>query len=210
MSVGMILLIVIAVLTLFGITQRVFDRMKLNDKMALAFVAAMFVGGIIPDVQITDQISFNIGGALIPLILCVYLFVKSERPVEKWRSIIASLVTGGIVYGLLRILPEEPETIVFDPNYVCGVAAAIIAYILGRSRRCAFIAAVVGSMLSSVINAVVLAIQGRPYTLALGGGGFFDTVILSGVLAVVLCEIMGEIWERAVKNREKHEQEDAQ
>lgn len=204
MSIGMILLIVVAVLTLFGLTQRVFDRMKLNDKMALVFVAAMFVGGIIPDIQITDNISFNIGGALIPLALCVYLFVKSERAVEKWRSIIASIVTGGAVYGLLRVLPAEPESIVFDPNYVCGVAAAIIAYVLGRSRRCAFIAAVVGSLLSSIINAIVQAAQGLPYTLALGGGGFFDTVVLSGILAVVICEVVGEIWERAVKSREKH------
>ena len=42
MSVGMILLVVLAVLLLFGIGQRVLDRMRLNDKQALLFIALIF------------------------------------------------------------------------------------------------------------------------------------------------------------------------
>ena len=68
MSAGLILLAVAGILILFGAAQRVLDRLRLTDRQALVFTAAMFVGGLIPDVRIAQAFSFNIGGALIPLL----------------------------------------------------------------------------------------------------------------------------------------------
>ena len=70
MSIGMILLVVIALLILFGVLQRVLDRMALTDRQALLIVAAIFVGGWLPDLSF-GNVTLNIGGALIPLIVCV-------------------------------------------------------------------------------------------------------------------------------------------
>ena len=43
-----------------------------------------------------------------------------------------------------------------------------------------------------------------------GGGGYFDVVVLSGIGAVVLCELFGEAMERIVKMREKRRKDGAQ
>ena len=51
MSIGMVLLTVLALLILFGVGQRVLDRMYLTDRQALLMVAAIFVGGWLPDLQ---------------------------------------------------------------------------------------------------------------------------------------------------------------
>ena len=91
MSIGMILLVITAILTLFGISQRVLDSMHLSDRMALLLIAAIFVGGLIPDISITDNFSFNIGGAVIPLGICVYLFIKAGTVKERIRAIAAAL-----------------------------------------------------------------------------------------------------------------------
>jgi len=202
-SIGMILLVIVAVLILFGIAQRVLDGMRLNDRAALAVVAAMFVGGIIPSISITDSIAFNIGGALIPLALCVYLFVKADTAPGSWRTVIGVVVTAGAVYGLGRILPNEPEMMSVDPNYVYGIVGGVVAYILGKSRRGAFICGVMGILLADTVNAIVLAAQGSPYTLNLGGAGFFDVTILSGILAVLLAEVFGELMERITQSRKR-------
>ena len=42
MSLGMILLVVLALLILFGVLQRVLDRMALTDRQALLLVALIF------------------------------------------------------------------------------------------------------------------------------------------------------------------------
>ncbi|MGI5898363.1 MAG: DUF1614 domain-containing protein [Christensenellales bacterium] len=207
MSIGMILLIVVAVLILFGIAQRVLDGMRLNDKAALAVVAAMFIGGLIPSIRFSENVAINIGGAIIPFALCVYLFVRAETAWEKWRTIIGMIVTGAAVYGLGRLLPNEPEMMAFDPNYVYGIVGGTVAYILGRSRRGAFICGVMGVLLADITNAIVQAALGTSYSLNLGGAGFFDVIVLSGIIAVLLAEIFGELMEKIVRSRREKEAE---
>ena len=52
MSIGMIFLLVLTLLILFGVLQRVLDRMALTDRQALILVAAIFIGGWLPDLRI--------------------------------------------------------------------------------------------------------------------------------------------------------------
>ena len=59
-------------------------------------------------------------------------------------------------------------------------------------------------MLSQIINAIVMKLQGSPFSLNLGGGGFFDTIMLSGIIAVVFAEVVGEIIEK-ISEKSKRE-----
>lgn len=201
MSIGMILLVVVGVLALFGVLQRVLDRMRLKDWQALVVVAATFVGGWIPDIRVTDSFSFNIGGALIPFALCVYLFIRAGTAKERIRAVVASLGAGVLVYAMGRLLPDEPEAMWIDPNYLYGIAAGILAYVMGRSRRSAFIAGVMGILLADTAQAIINYATGLPVSLKLGDGGMYDAVVISGILAVAFAEIFGEIRERLHKKR---------
>lgn len=196
MSIGMILLVVIAVLALFGVLQRVLDRMRLKDWQALVIVAAIFIGGWIPNIQITPSISFNIGGALIPFGMCVYLFIRAGSAKERIRAIVASIGAGLAVYLLGRFLPAEAEDTWIDPMYLYGIASGLIAYVLGRSRRSAFIAGVMGILLADVAQAIINNYNGIPFTLKMGGAGMFDAIVISAVLAVAFAELFGELRER--------------
>ncbi len=196
MTIGMILLIITAALILLGAGQRVLDKLRLNDRMALLFIALIIGLGFVPDVRVTPLFSFNLGGALVPLILCVYLFIKADTAWERWRSILASLVTGAAVYAIGRLAPDEPEAMRFDPILLYGLAAGLIAYVFGRSRRCAFIAGVVGMMLSDLMAASWAWMRGIPQEFALGGAGAADAIVIAGLLAVLLAELLGELIER--------------
>lgn len=146
MTIGSILLAASAVLVLLGVGQRVLDKMRLSDRAALILIAAMFVGGLIPDIRL-GLVRINIGGALIPLGVCVYLLVSADEAAERVRGILGALITAGVVYLLSRVMPSEPENIILDPVYACGVAGGIVGYVLGRSRRGAFISGVMGVLL---------------------------------------------------------------
>ena len=196
MSIARIVLLIAAVLVLFGVGQRVLDRMRLTDRQALLFMGLIFVGGFIPSIRFSPSVAINIGGAIIPFGLCVYLFIKAGTAKEKWRSIIASVLTAGAVYALGVFVPSEPEAMPFDVNYLYGVCAALIAYLLGRSRICSFIAGVMGILLADIAVAVVNGITGTPVNLNLGGAGSMDLVVISGFLAVIVSEVAGKIIER--------------
>ena len=198
MSIGLILLAVVSALVLFGVAQRVLDKMGLTDRAALVIAAALFFGGLIPNIRL-GRVSVNLGGAVVPLGVCVYLLVKTDTRKEFWRSILGSILTAAIVFALGRNMPSEPESIIIDPNYVYGLVGGAVAYILGRSRRGAFICGVLGVVLADLAVAVLNWTRGLDQTLTLGGAGMMDVIVLSGLIAVLLAEIVGEITERMVR-----------
>ena len=203
MTIGLILLVIVGALILLGVVQRVLDKLRLTDRQALLFIALILVGGFIPDIPVGPLFSFNIGGALIPLVLCVYLWIKAGTAKERVRCLIAAAVAGAASYALGRLMPDEPESIWIDPNWMHGLAAGVIGYLFGRSRRGAFIAATVGVMLAELLSAMTVWGQGVAQRLVLGGAGGFDVIVVSGLLAVLLSELIGEIVERIARGRRR-------
>lgn len=201
MSIGMVVLTVAAVLVFFGVAQRVLDRMHLTDRMALLLIGAMFVGTLLPNVDM-GMVSVNVGGCVIPLGVCVYLFIRADSGKERLRAAIGAVLTGAAVYALSVFLPDEPERMWIEPNLLYGLAGGIIAWLLGRSRRAAFICGVMGVLLADVATAVVNWHGGLRQQLVLGGAGIGDTAVISGILAVLLAELVGEIAERIAQRKE--------
>lgn len=205
MSIGLILLIAVAILVMFGVAQRVLDKLRLTDRQAILFTALIFIGGLIPDIQVTNLFRFNIGGCLVPLALCVFLLIKADTAWETWRALIASVLTGAAVFFLGRLLPNEPDAMGFDPNYIYGIAAGLLAFVFGGSRRGAFVAAVLGVLLADTAQAIINWNTGIMQPLTLGGAGALDAVILSGLIAVLLTELIGELLERATRGTHRDE-----
>ena len=202
MAVGLILLSVVSALVLLGVAQRVLDRMQLSDRAALVIAVLIFVGGLLPEIRL-GRVAVNIGGALAPLGVCVWLLVKTDTNKERIRALAGSALTGLAVFLLGRLLPAEPEKMAIDPNYLYGLAGGAIAYVLSRSRRGAFICGVLGVLLADIAVAVVNWANGIDAVLVLGGAGAMDTVVISGLLAVLLAEGVGELRERMSRqNRE--------
>jgi len=194
MPAGVILLLVIAILIYFGLLQRVLDRMRLTDSMAIIFIGLMVVGSFLPNIPLGRGLSVNIGGGIVPVVLAIYLIVTADSNQERIRAIIASIITGVAIYVAGKVLPAEPGTMFIDPIIAFAILAGIIAYIFGRSRRGAFIAGILGIIISDIIAA--LGIAARPVSTTIGGAGILDAAVISGVIAVGLCEIVGETGEK--------------
>lgn len=201
---GMIILIVVAILVYFGLAHRILDRLRLSDRMALLAIGLMILGSFI-NLPISrgaqlPVVTINIGGAIIPFALAVYLLIKAGTRKEWIRAIIATAITIGAMYGINRFVfagdPWHTGTDIIDPLYVYPLMAAIIAYIAGRSRRAAFIGGILGMLSLDVIHYIQLVTMGIPGEVAVGGGGAFDAIVLAGLGAVLLAEIIGEGRER--------------
>lgn len=197
-SIGMILLAIASVLVLFGVGQRVLDKMHLTDRGALIIMALIFFGGLVPDLVI-GRVAVNIGGALVPLGVCIYLLIRADTGREVVRTLVGSLISAGAIVLLSRLMPDEPEKIVIDPNYVYGLVGGAVAYVLSRSRRGAFVCGVLGVLLADVFVAVVNWSRDIQQMLHLGSAGAMDVVVISGLLAVLLAELVGEVTERLTR-----------
>lgn len=208
MSAGTMLLTLAAILVFCGLLQRVLDRMYLTDRQALAIIGAMLLGTFLPNITL-GPVAFNLGGAVIPLAICAYILSKADEPMERWRTLFGIVLTGGAVYGLTLLLPTEAEALPLDPMWLYGLCGGVIAWVLGRSRRGAFVCGIAGVLLADIVSALAAWLQGYKTQLVLGGAGIADAAVISGVLAVLLCELIGETIERFVRghagNGEKHQ-----
>lgn len=186
-------------LVFLGLLHRVLDRMRLTKWQALVLLGLMLLGGFLPDVVLGRALAFNIGGALVPLGVCVYLLATADTGLEKVRGLLAAVGVAVVVWGLETVLPAQPGAgrLDLDPLYLPPLVAGLVAYLLGRSRRAAFIGGVLGIfLLEGGLWAYNLAAGVPMGTVVLGGGGVFGAMVVAGVLAVLLAELIGEIRER--------------
>lgn len=199
--IGVIALIIVSILIYFGLAQRLLDRLRISDKTALAVIVGMIAGSFINIPVSFGRVSaaINVGGGLIPIGLAIYVLTRAGTGKEWIRSLIATAVTGGVIYFVgAYVMKGNPggRYEILDPLYVFPIVGGLVAYIAGRSRRSAFIAATLGVLMLDVINYIYLVSAGIPGRVHIGGGGAFDSIVLAGLLAVLLAEVIGETRER--------------
>lgn len=202
---GLIVLVVVSMLIYFGLAHRALDRLRLSERGALAVIAGIIIGSFIniPLAGGRFPLSINVGGGFIPLGLSIYLLVKAGSGREQVRSLIAAVITALVIYTasalLMRGLTEPGGRYEFlDSLWLYPLVAGLTAYLAGRTRRGAFIAATLGTLAIDAGYYFWLHARGAPAgRVAIGGAGAFDAVILSGLLAVMVAEVVGEIRERA-------------
>lgn len=199
MPLGLMVLLGVAALIFFGAAHRVLDRLYLTDFQALLLVALVAAGSFIdlPIPAARAQLTVNVGGALIPLGLAIYVLVRAGSVLERWRALIAAAVTGTTLWAVGRLTDFEPGFGDWlDPLWLVGLIGGGVAYLTGRSRRGAFIAATLGVLALDAIHLAQALGAPGPARVAVGGAGAFDAVVVAGVLATGLAEVVGEGVER--------------
>jgi uncharacterized membrane protein len=127
-------------------------------------------------------IAVNVGGAIIPTLLSLYLLFKNEMWV---RGLIATAIIAGIVHWLAYPVPGVGIAV---PMFVPPVVTAIVAVLMARQHAAAL--AYISGSLGTLIGADLLnlgAVQGLGAPVAsIGGAGTFDGIFLTGIMAVLL------------------------
>ena len=144
----------------------------------------------------------------MPFGVCIYLFFHAGTAKERVRALVASVLTAAVIYVISLFFPSDPVTMPFDPMILYGLCGGILAWLLGRSRRSAFIAGILGILLADAATGVVNWTRGIRQVLYLGSAGALDAVVLSGITAVMLCELFGEIIERITTGKADSPHED--
>ncbi len=130
-------------------------------------------------------IAINVGGALIPFAMCLYLLFRTR---EILSAVAATAVVGAVVYHFARIVPGLGIAI---PAIVPALVAAGSAYVFNPRHApiVAFIAGTMGSLIGAdVINLLKVPDLSTPVA-SIGGAGTFDGVFISGVVAVLLASL---------------------
>jgi uncharacterized membrane protein len=128
-------------------------------------------------------LAVNVGGALIPLALSLYLMSKIDFGI--YLPILLVIVTL-VVNRLARPVRGMGIGV---PGLVPPLVAALGAYLLcppGLRAPCAYIASTMGILIGAdLLNLKLIREMGAPVA-SIGGAGTFDAIFLSGIIAVLL------------------------
>jgi uncharacterized membrane protein len=130
-------------------------------------------------------LAVNIGGALIPVILSVYLLVKNKLYI---RGFVAVAVVTFVAHWLARPVPGVGISLpIFIPPLVAALAAMAIGW--RQAAPLAYIAGSLGTLIGAdLLNLGKIRGLGAPVA-SIGGAGTFDGVFLAGIVAVLLSPV---------------------
>jgi uncharacterized membrane protein len=139
---------------------------------------------IVPSLQEWPQtvVAINLGGAVIPTLLSVYLLLKNGM---VGRSALAVLVVAAVVQRMAQPVRGVGIAVpTFVPPLVATGAALLLAE--RSTSAVAYVAGVLGTLIGAdLLNLERIQGLGAPIV-SIGGAGTFDGVFVTGIIAVLL------------------------
>jgi uncharacterized membrane protein len=130
-------------------------------------------------------IAVNVGGAVIPTLMSIYLLAKRELWV---KGLIATAIVALIIHWMAYPVSGLGIAV---PVFVPVVVTAIVAMLLSREDAAplAYIAGSLGTLIGAdLTNLDKVRGLGAPVA-SIGGAGTFDGIFLTGILAVLLASL---------------------
>jgi uncharacterized membrane protein len=130
-------------------------------------------------------IAVNVGGAVIPTIMSIYLLVTRQL----WgKAATATAIVALILHWLANPVPGIGIAV---PVFFPAIVTAVVALLLSRRNAAplAYIAGSLGTLIGAdLTNLDKVGGLGAPVA-SIGGAGTFDGIFLTGILAVLLAGI---------------------
>jgi len=132
-------------------------------------------------------LAINVGGAVIPTMLSVYLLLNSPNPIRMLMAL------GAVVFVVHRIARPVRGVGIAIPMFIPPVVAALAAMIFNYewAAPTAYMAGTLGTLIGADILHLNKLKQLRAPVASIGGAGTFDGIFLTGILAVLLAPVGG-------------------
>jgi uncharacterized membrane protein len=178
---AMLLLLATLVGSYFNVPIAVLPPEALQSDTVIDFFGMQYAVPLVENLPGT-VIAVNVGGAVIPTIMSVYLLVTRQLWVT---GTIATVVVALVLHWLATPVAGLGIAV---PVFFPAIVTAVVALLL--SRREAAPLAYIGGSLGTLIGADLTNLDkvrglGAPVA-SIGGAGTFDGIFLTGILAVLL------------------------
>ena len=131
-------------------------------------------------------LAVNLGGAVIPSALSLYLWLNSPHPIRML------LALAGVVYVVYKSARPVAGIGMAVPWLIPPIAAALAAMLFDYSSAAptAYFAGTLGTLIGADILHLDKLKYLRAPVASIGGAGTFDGIFLAGIIAVLLSPVM--------------------
>jgi hypothetical protein len=138
-------------------------------------------------------VGINTGGALIPIIISIYLIIKRDIPLLK--VFIGILVVTVVTYFVTKPVPSQGIVSNFPDWLLPGIVACISSVILlrkdfNKGAPLAYASATIGVLIGADFLHLYKLLSYEPTKLGtiavIGGAVLFDLIFITGILSVII------------------------
>ena len=137
-------------------------------------------------------VGINTGGAIIPIVLSIYLAIKKK--IQLKNILFGILVVTIITYSVTRVVPEQGIVSPFPYFLLPAIFASLASIFLSwKNHRVAAPLAYISGTIGVLIGAdflhlyeLLISPTGAATPAIIGGANVFDMVFITGVLAVIV------------------------
>jgi uncharacterized membrane protein len=162
-----------------------FPEERVLDQQEILFFGMTYVVPVVRDWPGTI-VAVNVGGALIPTLMSLYLVMKNAL---YGKGLVGVIIVSLICHMLAEPVPGIGIAI---PVFIPPIATAIVAVLLSRryAAPLAYVAGSLGTLIGAdLMNLGELRTLGAPVA-SIGGAGTFDGIFVTGLTAVLLAAIV--------------------
>lgn len=201
-----ILIPLIALYVGYLIITKAFQFMGFNsfEAIIIVFVSFLLGSGIVDEyvgfsfsnIQLFSYgnwlVGINTGGALIPIMLSIYLYIKNKlQPIKVFLGIIIVAI---ITYFVTEPIPQKGIVAKFPfwllPIFFASLASIILSWKdIQKAAPFAYISGTIGVLIGADFFHLMslLGTQMQTTQIAvIGGASIFDMVFITGILAVII------------------------
>ena len=213
-SILAVIFLVLLVLIQLGVLRYAYMRLGVSSGVALLLLFGSLLGSYfnIPVAELASQrvlsgqeidffgmryavpvvvewpgtvIAVNVGGAVIPGLMSLYLLAKNQLWVQ------GLLATAAVAMVCHLLAHPVPGLGIAEPVFVPAAITAIVALLLSRRHAAplAYISGTLGTLIGAdLLNLGSIPGLGAPVA-SIGGAGTFDGIFLIGILAVLIASL---------------------
>ena len=189
MTMGLILLAVMAVALLFDTGRHAFRGIGIPVWMALLTIIAFAIGISVPYITIGDNFVMSVGGFVIPIIAMVVLLVILIRKNSVLRGVASMLAVVSATTVILLVMPTDSTWLAVLTSVVIGLIAGALGYIVGRSNTAAIFAVTGGISVGNVVYAFIYYFAWGGSVFTLGQPIVYNAIFVGAIFALALCTL---------------------
>lgn len=137
--------------------------------------------GFLEKEKVSQSLTINLGGAIIPLFIVAFLFSKTPL----LPTMIATLMVAFVSWKFSKVILGMGIAM---PTFLPVVTAVILALLLSpdNSAIVAFISGVLGVLIGGDLMNLPEVLNKNKGVISIGGAGVFDGIVLVGIISALL------------------------
>lgn len=191
MTIGLVILGIVAVLIFFGVAEKFFRKIGISNPIAFLLVLALVIGAVVPNIRIGSAFEMNVSGFLIPIVLVVLFSVMVGFNSDLARAFVAMVAVAGVAVATGMLISTTTLAGQVTASVIIGFVGGAVAYLIAMTRLSTLIASiggiVIGDIIVSLLNYFVVPTVSVS-AVSLGTQGTFDAIILAAVFGIIMVE----------------------